>query len=93
MWFVGRSMTTDDSSKAAVDEIFRYIQAAGQGAFPPARHHPHYLDGPLNGVIHHVVVGWMFPLIPILVWFGLWWVVLGRPRTEAVGGAPDAKQP
>jgi hypothetical protein len=84
-WLGGASEPSDASAfTQAVDAIYGYVVAAGQGTLPSPRHHGIHVEEPVHGSIYHFsfgpgVASWVY-------WWALIWlvavIIVGRRLTS-----------
>ena len=85
-WLTGHPVPEGGKSNQDVEAVFHCIQAAANGTLPRPRHHTY---SPSDGGRHrmqHFLDGLQFPLLPILGWIVVWYLLWGprRKRTKPV---------
>lgn len=94
-WLTGQPLTKAGLCDEDVEAVFQFLQAAADGTLPTPRHHTYRPPGSVRGTIHHGLIGFQFPLLPIIGWLFVWYLWLrsrlGREKPTAPFGTADAQ--
>jgi hypothetical protein len=88
-WFLQLS-----GHESSATEYMDFLIAAREGTLPRPRHHPHHLDGAINGTLAHFSLGSRYPY-SILIWGAVWafatiFLLMRRKRPTEAEQAGDA---
>lgn len=79
-WLTGQPPSGNDDLDRDVETVFQYVQAAGNGTLPTPRHHTYQLPGSVRGSMQHGLTGLQLPLLPMLGWVLVWFLLLRARR-------------